>query len=75
MKSILSALGYSNSTSSSSASSPTSVTAAAAYSTNENPRSPQSIFDFTVMDGNDEPTSMQKFRGKNAYLIVNVASQ
>ena len=75
MKRILGALGFSNSASSSSASSPTSVTTVAAYSTNENPRSPQSIFDFTVIDGNDKPISMQTFRGKNAYLIVNVASQ
>ena len=36
---------------------------------------PSSIFDFTVEDHNKNAVSLRSFRGKGAYLVVNVASQ
>lgn len=43
--------------------------------TSEEAKNAKSIFDFTVKDGTGEMVSMNKFRGKKAYLVLNVASE
>lgn len=35
----------------------------------------KSIFDFTVDDIKSKPISLSKFKGKKAYIVVNVASK
>lgn len=35
----------------------------------------KSIFDFTVESGSEQPVGLAAFKGKKAYLVVNVASQ
>lgn len=35
----------------------------------------KSIFDFTVEDISSKPISLSKFKGKRAYVVVNVASK
>lgn len=37
--------------------------------------SARSIFDFTVESGSEQPVELSAYKGKKAYLVVNVASQ
>lgn len=53
----------------------TSVTASSSSPGSATVAVPKSIFDFTVEGPSGNVVSLETYKGKDAYLVVNVASQ